>query len=268
MIAVNPFLDRIPTELQEQYMTDLLTEFIKLPETDKTTDGIISFKYGLMVTFARKSWKLQASIGIHVQIRPISEARLVTIHPTTHANTAHKIMHTLLRGKQRLHADTKQCTKYREFSSVYIFVSNYYSHSSSNWNRGSWVVYGRHCMCRGLHFFYGKINYLLRTGFFIYHSTILTVQGVELVSDGMSHRVMRGCRWDLELTVHAPTANINCEWKDNFYEQLEQVFDYFPKYYMQILLGWCEAKYGMEDRFKPKIGKDHIVWIHQTLEKK
>jgi len=37
---------------------------------------------------------------------------------------------------------------------------------------------------------------------------------------------------------------------------------------MQILLGCCKAKYGREDRFKPTTGKDHIVWIHQTPEKK
>jgi hypothetical protein len=102
MKAVNAFIDRIPWELYEQYMTDLVTEFMKIPETNKTTDdGGISFRYGLMVAFARKSWKLQPSIGRYVQIRRISEARLVTIHPTTHANTAHKIVHTLLAWKKK-----------------------------------------------------------------------------------------------------------------------------------------------------------------------
>ena len=68
---------------------------------------------------------------------------------------------------------------------------------------------------------YGKINYLLRTGFFIRHSTIhsfihsfiLAVKSFELVSDRMSHLVMRGCRWDLVLIVHATTANRNCNSK-------------------------------------------------------
>jgi juvenile hormone acid methyltransferase len=57
MTAVNPFLDRIPTELHEQYMADLLTELIKLnmPETNKNKDdGGISYKYGNTVAFARK----------------------------------------------------------------------------------------------------------------------------------------------------------------------------------------------------------------------
>jgi hypothetical protein len=52
---------------------------------------------------------------------------------------------------------------------------------------------GRHCMYRGLHF-YEIIYYILRTGFFIHHSTILGVKRVELVSDRMLHIVMRGCR--------------------------------------------------------------------------
>jgi hypothetical protein len=43
----------------------------------------------------------------------------------------------------------------------------------------------------------------------------------------MSHIVMRGCRWDLVLIVHASTANISCYWKDNFYQGLQQVFDHF-----------------------------------------
>jgi len=56
MIAVNPFLDRMPRELHEQYMTDFFSEFMKMTETNKTTDDIvITFKYGLLVAFARKS---------------------------------------------------------------------------------------------------------------------------------------------------------------------------------------------------------------------
>ena len=55
---------------------------------------------------------------------------------------------------------------------------------------------------------------------------------------------------------------------DNFYEELEQVFDHFTTYHMQIQLGCGKGKFGREDRFKPTAGKDHIVWIHQTLETK
>jgi hypothetical protein len=102
---------------------------------------------------------------------------------------------------------------------------------------------------------------------FIHQSTVLTVKGVEIVSARMSHIVMWGCRWDLVLIVHAPTANINYDSKDNVYEEFEQVFDHFPTCHMQILLVWCKAKFGGEDTFKPIAGIYHIVWIHQTLQK-
>jgi hypothetical protein len=42
--------------------------------------------------------------------------------------------------------------------------------------------------------------------------------------------------------------------KDSFYEELERVFDKFPKYHMKILLGDFNAKVGKKDIFKPTIG--------------
>jgi hypothetical protein len=57
MIAVDPFLDRIPKQLHEQYMTDLLTKLMKLNMADtnnSTGDGGIPYKYRLVVALARK----------------------------------------------------------------------------------------------------------------------------------------------------------------------------------------------------------------------
>jgi hypothetical protein len=51
--ATNTFLDLIPRELHEQYMTDCTTEYKKIHE--HTEDCNIPFKYGLVVAFARKS---------------------------------------------------------------------------------------------------------------------------------------------------------------------------------------------------------------------
>jgi hypothetical protein len=42
--------------------------------------------------------------------------------------------------------------------------------------------------------------------------------------------------------------------KDSFYEELEQVFDQFPRYHIKILLGDFNAKVGRENIFKPIIG--------------
>lgn len=55
--------------------------------------------------------------------------------------------------------------------------------------------------------------------------------------------------------------------RTGFYDELHQLFDHFPTYHMKILLGCCKAKFGREDIFKPTTWKDHIVCIHQTLDK-
>jgi hypothetical protein len=51
--------------------------------------------------------------------------------------------------------------------------------------------------------------------------------------------------------VHAPTEEKSDDSKDCFYEELEQVFDHFPKYHTKILLGDFNPKLGREDTFKP-----------------
>jgi hypothetical protein len=61
------------------------------------------------------------------------------------------------------------------------------------------------------------------------------------------------------MIVHATTANINYDLKNNICEVFEQVFSHFPTYHMQILLGCCTGKYGKEDRFKPTAGNYHAV---------
>jgi hypothetical protein len=42
--------------------------------------------------------------------------------------------------------------------------------------------------------------------------------------------------------------------KGSFYDELERVFDKFPKYHMKILLGDFNAKVDREDIFKRQLG--------------
>jgi hypothetical protein len=44
----------------------------------------------------------------------------------------------------------------------------------------------------------------------------------------------------------------------SFYEELELVFDKFPKYHMKILLGDFNAKVSKEDIFNPTIGNESL----------
>jgi hypothetical protein len=58
--------------------------------------------------------------------------------------------------------------------------------------------------------------------------------------------------------VHAPTEDKDDDIKDSFYEELEQVFDQFPRYHMKILQGDFNAKVGREDIFKLIIGNESL----------
>jgi hypothetical protein len=61
--------------------------------------------------------------------------------------------------------------------------------------------------------------------------------------------------------MHAPTEDKDDLIKDNFYEELEQVFDQIPWYHMKILLGDFSAKVWRYDIFKPIIDN---VSLHEA----
>jgi hypothetical protein len=97
-------------------------------------------------------------------------------------------------------------------------------------------------------------NHQLGTGFLVRQSIAPAVKKLGFVSEGMSYIVLRG-RWCniIVLKTHAPTGEENDDSKDRFNKELEQVFDYFPKHQIKILLGDFNAKSGREDIFKPTI---------------
>jgi hypothetical protein len=58
--------------------------------------------------------------------------------------------------------------------------------------------------------------------------------------------------------VHATSKEKSDDSNDNLYEELEQVFDHFPKYHMKILLGDFNTKLGRGNIFKPTIGNESV----------
>jgi endonuclease/exonuclease/phosphatase family metal-dependent hydrolase len=97
----------------------------------------------------------------------------------------------------------------------------------------------------------------LKHGFFVHNRIVSSVKISEFVSDRVSYIILRG-RWNniIVLNVHEPSEEKSDESIDIFYQELEQVFDHFPKYNTKILLGDFNAKMERENIFKATIGKE------------
>ena len=88
---------------------------------------------------------------------------------------------------------------------------------------------------------------------------IISKRTEDFVGDRMSYIVLRGCLCNMiVLNVHVPSEEKIDNSKDSFYEELEQVFKHFPKYHMEILLGYFNAKMGRENIFNPTVGNGSL----------
>jgi hypothetical protein len=131
------------------------------------------------------------------------------------------------------------------------------------WEGSGTVPAGEYTFCYGK----GNENRELGTVFFAHKRIISAVKRVEFINDRTSYIILRG-HWFhiIVLNVHAPTEDKTDDVKDSFYEELERIFDAFPKYHMKILLGHFNAKVGREDIFKPTIGNESLHEISNVNE--
>ena len=58
--------------------------------------------------------------------------------------------------------------------------------------------------------------------------------------------------------MRSPSEEKSDNSKDIFYEELERVFNHFPKHRTKIILGNFSAKVGRENTFKPRIGNESL----------
>jgi hypothetical protein len=83
----------------------------------------------------------------------------------------------------------------------------------------------------------------------------------------MSYIILRGCWFHIiVLNVDAPIEDKTDDEKDSFYEELECIFDTFPKYRMKILLGNFNAKVGREDFLNQQLGMKVYTKLVMIME--
>jgi hypothetical protein len=98
------------------------------------------------------------------------------------------------------------------------------------------------------HYGKGSENNELGTGFFVHKTIILAVERVEFINDRMSYVIWRDCWFHIiVLNVHVPTEDKIDDVNDSCYDELECIFNKFPKYHKKILLGDYNATEGGED---------------------
>jgi hypothetical protein len=86
------------------------------------------------------------------------------------------------------------------------------------------------------------------------------------ISEGSSYIIL----WDhwcgiIVLNVHAPTEDKSHDMKDSIHEELEWVFDQFPKYHIKILLDF-NANVGRYDISKLTNGNKSLHEIRMVME--
>jgi hypothetical protein len=124
----------------------------------------------------------------------------------------------------------------------------------SRWTGQGEISGGKHILYYG-----GADKHSLGTGFVINKKLVPAICDVQFVNDRLSFLVMRG-KWYkyIFINVHCPTEEKEDDIKDEFYEELELIFDKFSTYDVKVVLGDFNAKIGREEIFRPTVGLESL----------
>ncbi|KAE9521335.1 hypothetical protein AGLY_018266 [Aphis glycines] len=96
-------------------------------------------------------------------------------------------------------------------------------------------------------------------GFMIQDKILPGIKHFSAVSDRLCYIRIAGRLFDLVIiNCYAPTEDKNEDLKDNFYEDLEALYDSLPVHCVKMVVGDFNAKVGKENRFRPTIGPDSL----------
>jgi len=100
-----------------------------------------------------------------------------------------------------------------------------------------------------------KKHHMFGTGFIVNKRIKCLVTDFKAKTPRVCKICVRGLFFNCSLIcVHAPTEEKDDE-KDNFYEDLDQIYEECPKRDIKIIIGDLNAKIGQEEMYRPITGK-------------
>jgi len=104
-------------------------------------------------------------------------------------------------------------------------------------------------------------------GFIVYDKVLSCIKNFSAVSDRICYIRIAGRIFDLVIiNYYAPTEDKNEDIKDNFYEDLEAVYNSLPLHCVKMVVGDLNAKVVKENSFRPKIGPNSLHNISNNNE--
>lgn len=96
-------------------------------------------------------------------------------------------------------------------------------------------------------------------GFMVLKEIRAAVMNFQAVNERICVLRVKARRFNITfINLHAPTEEKDNDVKEEFYNEVERVYDACPKHDIKIVLGDLNAKIGKEDQFREIIGKQSL----------